>query len=469
MLKMLEDGAVRECPPPGPASAGGTTIYPVYHKDVAGGMLVVNSFTDEVWVADSAELRAIGKDILLSRLAQGPSPDVLIRDAARETKRIKESLPCEIALCPTYSCNLKCTYCYQQSNASLDKRIISEENLAQFFAYVDVAADSVRAAQPKRAVVMQLFGGEPFTRATKPVLKKIFEFCRAKKIHVAVTTNGVGIDDFLDVLLPYHGYIAKVGITIDGVGAFHDGRRGSIDGQGTFDRIVRNVNTLLRAGIRVMTSLTLDRNNLGQVMPFFEFAEAQGWSGHPRVELSVARVDDRKYETGYGAVMSEAELFKELLDFNARRPFPRNIRFAFLKTSLALAKRLRCTFNQNEAGRDRFRYCWSCSELNDMVYVDSGLDVYRCTYTVGDKKFKIGTLAGGFSCDAWQGHWTWGRKECAECPIGGYCSGGCRLSAQTDFPRNCAEEKANFEYLIEHVVAPKLAEILPAKLADASL
>lgn len=461
MLKILENGDVQRCPTPIRAEGTSTHVYPVYRKDIPGGTLVVNSFTDEVWVVGRVGADAAGLDAVLSRLAEGPSPDVLIREAERQTERIRDSIPYQIALCPTYSCNLRCTYCFQQSNPLLDKRVIDGDNLAKFLSHVDGRVTAVRAGNPNKAVVLQLFGGEPFTRATKSVVREILAFCRSRKVHLAATSNGVALDDFFEMLLPYHGYIANIGITIDGVGSFHDGRRRGADAQGTFDRIVRNVNVLIRAGIKVTTSLTLDASNLGQLAPFLDFAQAQGWVDHPCIDLSVARVDDRKYETGYEAVMSEAELLKELLDSNARKNFPRNIRFAFLNTSLALAKRLHCTFNQNESGRDRFKYCWASSKRNEIVYVDAALDVYRCTYTAGDKKLKVGTLFEGFSLDGWRDHGTWGKKECRECSIGGYCSGGCGLSARADFQRNCLEEKKNFDYFIENVMIPRLPNVLP--------
>jgi len=463
MLKILADGAVQDCPVPDMPQGDARHAYPVYHKDLPSGLLVVNSFTDEVCVVDRTELDAVGRDAVLSRLADGPRPEVLIRDAARQAERVKASLPFEIAFCPTYSCNLRCTYCFQQADPQLDKRVVGAENLAKFLAHVDAQATRARAADPKRPVVLQLFGGEPFTPATKPVIEEVFAFCRSRKIHIAATTNATGLEDFMDVLLPYHGYIAKLGITIDGVGSFHDSRRKRLDGKGTFDKIVRNVNILLRAGIKVMTSLTLDRSSIDQAPSFFKFAREQGWIDNPGIELSVARVDDRKFETGYAAVMSESELLKELLDLDAREPLPRNVRFAFLKTSFDLAKRFRVTFNQNEIGRERFRYCWASSSINDIVYVDSALDVYRCTYTPGDKRYKVGSLDDGFDLDAWHAHGTWGRKECGECPIGGYCAGGCRLSTQADFQRNCADEKRNFENLIESIVAPRLNEVARGK------
>lgn len=463
MLKIRADGAVQECPLPAPQRADARHTYPVYHKDIPSGMLVVNSFTDEVSVVDRAELDAAGRDAVLDRLAEGPRPEILIHDAEKEAGRIKASLPFDIAFCPTYSCNLRCTYCFQQADPLLDKRVISAENLAKFLAHADAQASRARTADPKRPVILQLFGGEPFTLATKPVIQEIFAFCRSRKIHIAATTNGTGLGDFLDILLPYHGYVAKVGITIDGVGSFHDSRRKRLDGQGTFDKIVRNVNLLLRAGIKVMTSLTLDRSSIGQAAAFFDFARTQGWIDNPGIELSVARVDDRKFETGYADVMAESELLQALIDLDSRARLPGNVRFAFLKTSHALAKRFHCSFNQNETGRARFKYCWASSDINDIVYVDSALDVYRCTYTPGDKKYKVGSLDDGFSLDAWHAHGTWGKKECSGCPIGGYCAGGCKLSTQADFSRNCADEKKNFENLIDNVIVPKLNAVLSGR------
>lgn len=465
MLKLLCEGRIEEYSLPGRRKKDLGHAYPVYHRMLPGGMLVVNSFTDEAWLVRSDETRAMGKDVILSQLAKGPNPEVLIREAGEEARRIRASRHYEIGFCPTYSCNLKCVYCYQQSDPSLDKRLISPENLRRFLQYAEVSAASARASDPERPVALQLFGGEPFSAATKPVIQQVFEFCRSHKIHVAATSNGVGIGEFFDILLPYHGYVAKIGITIDGLRDFHDRRRKSANSQGSFDTIVRNINILLRAGIPVMTSLTLDRSNLGQVLPFLQFARAQGWADNPLIELSIARVDDRKYEMDYSGMFGEAELLIELLRLNAIESFPRNIRFGFLKASLPLARKLKCDFNQKEEGRGRFRYCWACSALGDMVYVDAALDVYRCTYTVGNKGFRAGTLNEGFNLDAWREHSTWGREECTNCPIGGYCSGGCRISARRDFKRSCDEERRNFEQLIDHVVMPRVSGLLAGRIA----
>ena len=48
---------------------------------------------------------------------------------------------------------------------------------------------------------------------------------------------------------------------------------------------------------------------------------------------------------------------------------------------------------------------------------------------------------------------------CENCPIGGYCSGGCALSAMSDFERQCAEELDNFDYLVSHTLKERLLQL----------
>ncbi len=451
MYKFEKGGLIRTA-----AAKRGGFAYPVYTKEISGGTFAANSFTDEAWFIPAGEPVAEA----LGELAKGPAPEALRAGAAREAEGFAAGLPAQIGFCPTYACNMRCTYCYQQNNPELDKRPVTEENLARFMDYAAGAAAKARAGRPDRPVVLQLFGGEPFSGGTRPAIKKLFEFCRAHKMHIAATTNGLALNDFFDLLLPYHGYIGKIGISLDGVGETHDSRRKTAPAESGFARIVANINILLKAGIHVSVSHTLDSSNIGRLPEFLRFTGAQGWNGNPLVDLVLSRVDDRKFETGYPAILSEAQLYKELLALDDKKPFPGNVRLAFLNASLPFAGKLGRTFGHNENIRERFKYCWAASDIYDLVYIDAALDVFRCTCTVGAKEHKIGSLQAGFSLEAWHAHSAWARKECAGCPIGGYCRGGCRLSAGKDFDRNCREEKANFDYLVEHVIAPRLDSLI---------
>lgn len=47
-------------------------------------------------------------------------------------------------------------------------------------------------------------------------------------------------------------------------------------------------------------------------------------------------------------------------------------------------------------------------------------------------------------------------KDCQSCEIGGLCSGGCKLSADIDFYKQCKWEKQEFEKFVNQILIPKL-------------
>ncbi|EGQ2847415.1 radical SAM/SPASM domain-containing protein, partial [Staphylococcus pseudintermedius] len=51
-------------------------------------------------------------------------------------------------------------------------------------------------------------------------------------------------------------------------------------------------------------------------------------------------------------------------------------------------------------------------------------------------------------------------KHCQICHIGGFCSGGCKLSADIDFVKQCEMEKKEFEKFVEAILIPQVREKL---------
>ncbi|EGQ2871478.1 radical SAM/SPASM domain-containing protein, partial [Staphylococcus pseudintermedius] len=51
-------------------------------------------------------------------------------------------------------------------------------------------------------------------------------------------------------------------------------------------------------------------------------------------------------------------------------------------------------------------------------------------------------------------------KDCQICHIGGFCSGGCKLSADIDFVKQCEMEKKEFEKFVEAILIPQVREKL---------
>ncbi len=216
------------------------------------------------------------------------------------------------------------------------------ENLDKILNHILVRVAEARKTDSDKKVVIQLFGGEPFQAVNKEVNRRIFEFARTHKFYVSATSNGIEIDEHLDLLATYHGYMSTVGITLDGDRASHDGIRRYKKGAANFDRIVKNINILLKLNIPVLVGMNICRQNFDKIEGFLDACDENGWSNHPKVTIDFGRVDDRKYETSEegrkAVVLMEAELLEALLRLNALRPFPKNIQFAFLKTTLKLCQ-----------------------------------------------------------------------------------------------------------------------------------
>ena len=57
----------------------------------------------------------------------------------------------------TYKCNMHCTYCYQQNDKTLEKKLISDETLDKILSIIAQYME----ANPNKTVRLGLFGGEP--------------------------------------------------------------------------------------------------------------------------------------------------------------------------------------------------------------------------------------------------------------------------------------------------------------------
>jgi radical SAM protein with 4Fe4S-binding SPASM domain len=49
---------------------------------------------------------------------------------------------------------------------------------------------------------------------------------------------------------------------------------------------------------------------------------------------------------------------------------------------------------------------------------------------------------------------------CKKCKIGGFCSGGCALSALVNFNKQCNLEKNNFHFFVDKIFIPQIQEKL---------
>ena len=202
-----------------------------------------------------------------------------------------------------------------------------------------------------------------------------------------------------------------------------------------------------------------DKTNIGDFISMYNYFRDEGYFDKSNFFWNVGRVDDRFYDTGYDEyIISETDLLLELIKI--RNNFPRSIHAGFIQTAKNITDKLKLTFNEAQL-KGRYNYCWNVSPYDRVYYVDNELNLFRCTVTVGRPEYIIGNL-NTFDLMEYKNKVIDFRnyKECINCNIGGFCSGGCKLSADTDFYKQCSFEKKEFQKFIERILLPEIENLL---------
>ena len=140
----------------------------------------------------------------------------------------------ELTIMTTEQCNFRCKYCYEK----FEKGNMSEGTIKSIIQFLKLNIVNYKALNIK------WFGGEPLLNlyAIEEISKVAIELCKKtkKKFYASITTNGYLLtEEVFEMLIKYHVY--SIQITIDGVARIHDKYRVLVNGEPTFDKIIRNI------------------------------------------------------------------------------------------------------------------------------------------------------------------------------------------------------------------------------------
>src|SRR6516164_7873196 len=85
-------------------------------------------------------------------------------------KQRLEKEPLQFAICPTYACNLRCTYCFEGQLTAGPVKIMTEDQLDHAFQSIEVLRDRFHPSSEARVI---LFGGEPLLRPAHSCVEQI--------------------------------------------------------------------------------------------------------------------------------------------------------------------------------------------------------------------------------------------------------------------------------------------------------
>jgi uncharacterized protein len=156
----------------------------------------------------------------------------------------------------TNDCNLRCAYCYVDKTP--DKMA-----LEQGYRAVNAVFRSA-IKQNFRHIKLKYAGGE--ATMNFPTVLALHRYAqqlaaqRDLELDGVVLSNGVAISDRMIVAMQEMGL--RLMISLDGVGAYHDGQRPFVNGHGSFYLLERTLDRLARHQLTPSISITISQHNL---------------------------------------------------------------------------------------------------------------------------------------------------------------------------------------------------------------
>lgn len=360
-----------------------------------------------------------------------------------------------ISLCPTFSCNLACTYCFERAFGINSNINCDSEGL------IDTAKKFIITSQttePDVPVMIELFGGEPLQLGRRDFVQKCCNLVRSLSCGISIVSNGYNLFDFADLFVQYRDVIKNISVTLDGTEKRHNSLRITKDGSGTFAQISKSIDLILSLGLPIRVCTNIDKNSLSDLPGLLEYIEKSGWLNYKDFQVEIGRILDC-YNVGNPNIIEEYKIQNLLLTlFGTEKPAW--LHAGFVKSTEKPLKKLGAFFGEGEIGKGRFNYCWATSDIIRGIYLGPDGSFYRCTVTVGNPTYEVGKINNDdfYSYrDIWHQDIFSLPDRCLKCPIGGYCNGGCLIERnRKDMQEICNYELRNFYGFLREILIPQL-------------
>lgn len=377
---------------------------------------------------------------------------VIIEDNVREEKIINyfhnkskygnSNLTYTILL--TWACNLRCIYCYEGAgdgkSYSMDKK--TADRVIKHIIKETIARGS-------RHLSIVLFGGEPLINYDmgEYILEAVSKHCKENNIILlsSIITNGTLLTkEIMDSLIKYG--CKYVQITIDGIKDVHDKRRIGKNGEGTFDKIIENLQMIkpYKDKMNIVIRVNVDKTNIKDMPELLDFFRKKG--------LDELNID-------FGIVRGSTDVCASY-DENC-----------FVEEELGLL----LSGLWKEAGENGFttkqrplRKWTYCGLNNDNNFtIEPNGDVYKCWEHTGIEEHKIGDLSDeGYIDNISFAYYEWMTKNpleieaCSKCVYLPACGGGCGSVSFGDTGEYSKEGCLKIKGVIEEQVLSWFSEAL---------
>lgn len=332
-------------------------------------------------------------------------------------EKIKMSFPV-FYLYPTYACNLRCSYCFQDHSA-LKAAVISDECLQSAFETMDYLAEE---SPSKETPYFVIFGGEPLLKRKKQVevIEKILQESNDRGWKPKIVSNGVDLEFYTDLLSKYN--LEYIQVTVDGPESIHNRRRVSPTSKGTFAPIIRGTQKAVDNGIKVAIRINVDAENISSLPELAQFFIDQGWEGEKLIVPYMAPMRDISCME-YEHRLPEHVALHRIYDLYRNHSEMGVIHLV----GWVGAEVFRKVLETGQLPSPQFKFCGGnmtryCFDLNG--------DIYTCVDSAGIPEYRVGQFHPTLDIDEevlgeWRTRTILEIPECKHCNLAMVCGGGC--------------------------------------------
>ena len=335
----------------------------------------------------------------------------------------------DIVIMPTYNCNFRCDYCYERKRLEKGGEWLGHTMKKEV---IDAVWEQIDEYIRQNRVIRHIFlyGGEPLLASNRPQVEEIVNGCKKRGIEMVCVTNGYDLDKYIDLIKEVKFDFIQV--TVDGPKQVHDKRRILAGGQGSYDRIMKNVELALKAGIRIHLRTNINRSNLESSMELVNEYKERGFLDYPNFYWYF-KATIGCFEDDPANAITDLEMFETMINSGMDRT-------EAMQHCMVYSQVL------NRVGRALERESYpllrpaACGAESDMLVVDPDGLLYTCWDVVSMEEYAVGftdieakRFRFDFSYPKWRNRTADKITDCEKCPVMFVCGGGCAIEADHEY------------------------------------
>ncbi|MBM3705109.1 MAG: radical SAM protein [Actinobacteria bacterium] len=436
--------------------------YSILNNFLTGALDIIENNIAEKLLGNDFNPEEKNSDPLSSLIERGylyenPAAEKSLFNELFENFKIKlKDRPIKFVFCPSYICNLKCSYCFEKGLSKKREKFMTPELLKTGFNTIK----EFPKKYGKKISSVELFGGEPLLKRTKDMVFEILDFSSKEGIKVSIITNGVMVKEFIEILNDFKNTIEMLQVTLDGPEFIHDARRKFYSGKGSFKNISEGISLLLKNGINANVRVNIDMENIDFLPDLYSLIEEMKWLESPHFKIQPSKVTDHSTTEYKYPVVRDHILMEKLIEIYNDHP---QIEDVFKLYMFKPVRHILDIVNGAENVSPRYYNCES--NLIELYMLCPDGYIYTCPESIGIENTAIGKYFPqlelfGKRTKMWTERNILVMQKCRECRFAPICGGGCPYASMLIYRDNLQPVCEDFQPVLDTFIRHRGEKIL---------